>query len=108
MSTKKKLRILGDIFGSYYRSGGEYLFSCPKCNHHKPKLSVNMEKGVFKCWVCEYSGTNIFRLVKAAGDYNQKKRWRELDGRVELNNFESQIKSLLKLTTIVFACKKIS
>jgi hypothetical protein len=96
LSNSEKLKIIKDIFGRPYRSGTEYIFNCPKCNHHKPKLSVNVDKGVFKCWVCDYSGTNIFRLIRSYGDYNQKKKWKELDGQVRLDNFELQIQSFFE------------
>ena len=47
MSEGKKLRILANILGTYYVSNDEYLFFCPSCNHHKRKLSVNVNKNVF-------------------------------------------------------------
>jgi DNA primase len=30
-----------------------YSFSCPFCNHHKPKLVVNVKTGKYNCWTCE-------------------------------------------------------
>ena len=89
-----KLQILKNIFDYHYQSGEEHLLYCPKCNHHKPKLSINIEKNVFKCWVCEYAGTSIYRLVRRYGNYNQKKTWKELDGQVDLNGFEAKIQSI--------------
>ena len=59
-----KAKIVEEILGKYYNSGDEMLFHCPRCNHHKPKMSVNIDKDVFKCWVCDYSGTSIYRLVR--------------------------------------------
>ena len=96
MSNSEKLKIVKDIFGRNYRTGNEHVFQCPKCNHHKPKLSINIDKDVFKCWVCDYSGTSLFRLVRSYGDYNQKKKWKELDGQIKLDNFELQIQSFFE------------
>lgn len=85
MEAERKLKILKDIFGYCYRSSDEWLFYCPVCKHHKPKLSVNLEKNVFKCWVCQYSGQTIFRLVRRYGNFLQRQRWEELDGTVDLS-----------------------
>ena len=82
----KKLKILGDVLGSYRRSGQEYLFSCPFCKHHKNKLSVNFDKGA-KCWVCNWASPDIFRVVRRLGTRQQKDEWRELDGTVDIAEF---------------------
>ncbi len=84
---KQKITILKEIFGDCYRSGSEYLFFCPKCKHHKKKLSVNLEKDKFKCWVCDYAGPSS-RLVKRHGTFVQQNAWRELTGQVEVTDFE--------------------
>jgi DNA primase len=91
----EKTKILKDIFGSYYQTGDEALFYCPKCNHHKAKMSVNIGKNAFKCWVCDFSGTNIYRLIRKYGNYNQKSKWKDLSGVVELDKFEQIIHSML-------------
>jgi DNA primase len=48
--------------------GGETLYFCPCCNHHKPKLSVNLETQNWKCWICGHShdtrGKSIRTLFK--------------------------------------------
>ena len=88
---RKKLKILQNIFGEYRRSGHEYLFFCPKCGHHKKKLSINIEKNLFKCWVCDWSGRDIYRLVKRYGDYRLKQDWRSLNQQVEINDFVDKI-----------------
>ncbi len=84
---KRKLNILVDILGNSYRSGNELLFFCPKCKHHKRKLSVNVDKDAFKCWVCDYHGRSIRRLVRRYGSFNQRAEWDEITGRVDLNLF---------------------
>jgi DNA primase len=87
VSETEKLNILKDILGSHYLSGNEHLFFCPKCKHHKKKLSVNLIKDKFKCWVCDFAGP-ASRLVKRFGTYSQLKKWNELCGIVEIENFD--------------------
>ena len=88
MSDAKKVTILKEILGDYYISGKEMLFFCPKCKHHKKKLSVNLEKDAFKCWICDFSGKSVRRLVKRYGNYVQQKTWNELSGIVEITEYE--------------------
>jgi len=50
-----------------------YAYHCPFCNHHKPKLEVNLTenregKNPWHCWACDMRGTtiyNLFRQLKA-------------------------------------------
>ena len=94
MSTEKKLGVLKSFLGYGYRVGEEYLFTCPKCNHHKKKLSVNIEKDSFKCWICDYKSPSIFRLVRRFGSFSQKKDWEELVGKVDLST-QSDLKAAI-------------
>lgn len=71
--------IVDQILGTSIKRNQEFLYFCPRpnCNHHKPKLSINFEKNVFKCWICGWSGRNIVRLIKKYGsrlqlEYAQK------------------------------------
>lgn len=83
----KKIKILEQIFGDYIctrqKNGQEFLFHCPKCNHHKNKLSFNLDKNYFKCWICLWSGKSIFWAVKTFGDQNQINLWNELEGNID-------------------------
>ena len=88
MSDSKKITILKEILGDYYNSGSEMLFRCIKCNHHKKKLSVNLSKDKFKCWICDWSGKSIRRLVLRYGNYVQQKTWNELSGIIEITEYE--------------------
>ena len=88
MSDTKKVEILKEILGDYYISGREMLYFCPKCKHHKKKLSVNLDKDAFKCWICDFSGKSVRRLVKRYGNYVQQKTWNELSGIVEITEYE--------------------
>ncbi len=91
MSEAKKLSIVKQILGSYYKNNNEYLFHCPKCGHHKKKLSVNFEKDVFKCWVCDYSSRTIRRLVRKYGNFRQKTEWNKFTDHVEISSFEEKL-----------------
>jgi hypothetical protein len=86
---EQKKKIICNILGSYRKSRDEFIFSCPVCNHHKKKMSVNFAKGCYKCWVCSASGKNIYRLVRKFGTYQQRQKWLELEGRLDLNEFEN-------------------
>ena len=51
---------------------GNYAYSCPFCNHHKPKLEINFtenQKGEnpWHCWACDKKGKKIQQLFKAVG-----------------------------------------
>ena len=85
---ESKLNILEEILGAYYKSGdSEYLFYCPRCEHHKRKLSINIEKKVFKCWVCDWSGRNLYRIVRNYGTFSLKNEWKKQFNQVEIENF---------------------
>ena len=89
MATKKE-KVLRRVLGDYYQSSGEFLFTCPFCKHHKKKLSVNIEKNVWKCWVCDRSGKTADYLIKRFGDAQDLKDW-GVDRNLELE----QINDLL-------------
>ena len=95
MSNQDKIQILRKIFGSSRQTGNEHLFHCPKCNHHKAKLSINVEKNKFKCWICEYSGSNLYRLIRTYGDFHDKRDWKSLDESYDLEKFDNLINDLL-------------
>ena len=84
----EKLKLLKNALGSCWSNGTEHLFQCPKCNHHKKKMSVNIEKDVFKCWICDYSGTKISPLIRRyAPSYYAD--WRSLAGEVDLSKYDT-------------------
>jgi DNA primase len=87
-----KRKIVTQVLGSYYQKGDEHLYHCPFCNHHKKKMSVNFANGYFKCWVCDTRGKNIYRIVRRFGDYQQRQKYRELQGLVDLSDFEELFK----------------
>jgi len=81
-------KILNEAFGSSYSKGTELLFTCPSCNHHKHKFSINVDKNAFKCWVCDYRGRNIRRLIRRFGTYIQLQKWDQAFGRTDLERFD--------------------
>ena len=84
----EKLKLLKKALGRCWTNDEEHQFHCPKCNHHKLKLSVNIEKGVFKCWICDYSGTKISPLIRRfAPSYYAD--WRLLEGEVDLDKYDT-------------------
>lgn len=85
------LQILKETLDYSHKNGKEHLFWCKLCPtmHHKPKLSINIEKGVFKCWVCGANGHNLFYLIKKFGNKSQQEKWLELDKTVNLNEFDN-------------------
>jgi DNA primase len=84
----EKLKLLKRALGHCWTNEEEHQFHCPKCNHHKLKLSVNIDKGVFKCWICDYSGTKISPLVRRfAPSYYAD--WRLLEGEVDLDKYDT-------------------
>ena len=87
MKNAEAKKILQNILGHYFDKGSELLFTCPVCNHHKRKFSVNVDKNVYKCWICDYRGRNIRRVVRRFGNYNQLASWDKLFGREDLERF---------------------
>lgn len=51
-------------------------------------MSVNLEKGFFKCWVCDTRGKNLYRLVRKFGDHHHKKEWSSLTAQIDYTQLE--------------------
>lgn len=84
----EKLKLLKKALGQCWTNEKEHQFHCPKCRHHKLKLSVNIDKGVFKCWICDYSGTKISPLIRRfAPSYYVD--WCQLEGEVDLGKYDT-------------------
>ena len=94
---EEKLIIVREILGDYRVSSNEFLFHCPFCKHHKKKMSVNFGLNAWKCWVCDTRGKNIYRLVRKFGTYQQRQKWLELDGRLDLTEFDKMFMELNNL-----------
>jgi len=86
MSSREKLEILKGMLDFSHYSREEGLFKCPFCNHHKPKMSINVEKNVYKCWICDSRGKDVWRIVRKFGDAADKRKWKSFSGSVDLND----------------------
>ena len=53
---------------------------------------MNIDTDKFKCWVCDYSGRTIRRLVKTYGDFRALCDWDELTNHVDINSFDDLFK----------------
>lgn len=84
----EQIGILSKVLGHSYMSGHERLYYCPKCKHHKRKMSVNLSKDKFKCWICDYAGHSIRRVVKKFGSFSDLQKWDRLTGTVEISLFD--------------------
>ena len=80
--------ILHETLGGFWDKGSELLFSCPACGHHKRKFSINLDKNVFKCWVCDYHGRNIRRVVRRYGSFVQLQKWDQITDRSDITKFD--------------------
>ena len=87
MNKREAKKILYEAFGNYADKGSELLFRCPSCNHHKRKFSINIDKNVFKCWICDYHGRNIRRVIRRFGTYLQLQKWDGISNRTDLERF---------------------
>ena len=83
MSSEERLDIVRGVLRFSHALQGEYLFYCPYCNHHNPKMSVNIHKNVYKCWVCDTSGMDIWRIIRRFGDPEDKRRWRSVTSTID-------------------------
>ena len=88
-TAKKKKQILDEILGRPRRVGKEFLYESVCCHHHKPKLSVSLDKGFFKCWACGYAGKTLRRLVRRWGQIQHIHRWKDFDADIELGDLDN-------------------
>lgn len=76
MNNNEAIKVLAGVLGNYNKtSKDEYYFKCPACDHHKRKLAINLDKNAFHCWVCDYRGRNVRRLVRRYGSFSQLQVW---------------------------------
>lgn len=84
----EKISLVSNVLGHPRRQGGEHLYTCPYCNHHKKKFSLNYDRNVYKCWVCDAHGRDIRRVVRRFGSFTQLKEWDKIAGIVDFANVE--------------------
>ncbi len=78
-----KLDILKSFLVYHKREGNEHLFACPFCQKGKEKfkLSVNLTKNTFRCWICgptQIKSKSLINLVRINKDAFAK--WCSLTG----------------------------
>lgn len=92
---KSQIEILKEALGDYKVSRTELLFHCPFCEHKNKKLSINLEKNMWKCWICDTRGKNISYLVKRfAPEYIDN--WSLYDKSIITDNLEETVISILE------------
>lgn len=65
--------LLDSVLGEHKEySGNELYYFCRFCNHHKPKLAINVETGRWHCWKCGKAGNRLFSLFKQLGCSRQQ------------------------------------
>ena len=88
MNKREALRILHEAIGDHCQAGkSEHYFKCPACNHRKYKFAINLDKNAFHCWICDYRGRNIRRVVRRFGSYSQLAAWDAIFGRQDIERF---------------------
>lgn len=105
MKEEQLLTLLQKVLGHFHltqgKLGTEALFKCPSCNHHKNKLSVNLQTQKYQCWVCGFKGSRVSKIFKlrnaSSEDYSQLKEINKLYGfkttlKTNLNPEISQLK----------------
>jgi DNA primase len=85
---REKTNLISEVLGNSYRTNAERLFTCPFCKHHKKKLSINLKKSVYKCWVCDATGS-IGKLIFKFGNRDHKQEWKRLSGKVDIGEFDN-------------------
>ena len=80
----KKIKIVINTLGSHHTSNDEMLFKCPFCEHYKNKFSVNVEKDVFKCWICNSHG-RLKYLINRFGTKSDKHQWLLLTEEIDMS-----------------------
>jgi DNA primase len=93
---QEKLQILIDVLGRSKKSNDEHLFRCPYCEHSKYKFSINVDKNVYKCWICDTRGRNLKRVVRRFGTFKQRQAWDQLTDEVDLTSFDSIFESTVE------------
>ena len=80
------------------RGGDEAVFTCPSCQHHKKKLTVNLLSQKFQCWVCGYKGHRAYQLLKKVNaPRSTYEVLKEIDSQY---NFKKQTKQKIEPNTL--------
>jgi len=72
------VNLVDSVLGAGKRTArGNKAYSCPYCNHHKPKLEINFtqhKKGYnpWHCWACDKKGSRVSQIFKKMGASSEK------------------------------------
>ena len=65
---QSQIDFIKKIFPTHKIKDDEVIVRCPKCGDpRKPskiKMNINIQKGIFHCWVCDLKGSSIPRLLR--------------------------------------------
>jgi hypothetical protein len=70
MLNQPLIALVNSVLGTGKQTArGNYAYHCPFCNHHKPKLEVNMSENTkgenqWHCWACDKKGRKVYQLFK--------------------------------------------
>jgi len=76
--TYEVLAIINEVMGQnavVRKHGSQAVYFCPFCNHYKRKLEVNLETGLYHCWVCDVKGKSFgsfLRKMKAPREMRER------------------------------------
>ena len=84
----EKIKLVNDVLGYPKRQSSEHLYTCPYCDHHKKKFSLNFDRNMYKCWVCDAKGRSIRRVIRRFGSFTQLKEWDKLSGIIDHSSLE--------------------
>jgi len=102
MLNQPLIALVNSVLGTGKQTAsGNYAYHCPFCNHHKPKLEVNMKENAkgenpWHCWVCDRKGKKVYQLFKAVEAHPDKIT--ELNSIVKYTGPEKIVETVNKLT----------
>ena len=97
MLNQSLIALVNSVLGTGKQTAsGNYAYHCPFCNHHKPKLEVNMKENTkgdnpWHCWVCDKKGRKLYQLFKQVSAPQEKMS--ELRAIVKYTGPETQIET---------------
>jgi DNA primase len=63
------IALVNSVLGTGKKTaGGNFAYICPYCNHHKPKLEINLSTDskhtYFHCWSCDIKGKSVIPILR--------------------------------------------
>jgi len=93
------LNILDSLLGRHTRKKDDnYAYHCPICHHSKQKLEIDIDSQDYHCWVCDFKGKSIKRLLdKLNASDVQYKSIGAVYGKYHHQNSDKQETVIIKL-----------